>query len=178
VDDLRRLPADGAAALDEVLRECLAYVAEHYVPWDERGMAGEEYLGSCHDNEHIWVCALNATIGSGDLWERFEAPSPKLTAPETAIVARACMAYTWVFVTATQAATHLEDEVRLFGDAAEMPEHGTPEWTALFAVGALDPPGSLESPGTRGGLANYLYNVCDGLIDATGAFHDYDDEED
>jgi hypothetical protein len=85
------------------------------------------------------------------------------------------MAWTAIKKLAKRALLDLQDQERLFGDAAEMPKPYTPESTVLVAAGIDE-----ESPPDRLDLivANYLTNVRDYLMDATGMFYDFEEDED
>jgi hypothetical protein len=165
-------------ALEQIRRDVMAFVAQHFEPWDDT-RPDDEYEGSMGDDEHVWRLALESVLGPDDFWGRWERAiaekvPAELTGAEQDLILRVHEACAAVWITAIKAATKLVHEERLFGDAAEHPRVNSPEWTAMLFC--LDPDYENSRPVDR--VANYITNVRDGLMDATYAFHPVEDEDD
>jgi hypothetical protein len=125
----------------------------------------------------VWQEALRSVLGPDEWWERF-AQDPNTAAGWTEADAeryeRVVAAWVAIVEAGVSAGREWEHSERLFGKAADRPEVYSPGWTALFAAGADE-----STPVGRPDLivGNYLVNVRDGLMDATGMFHDLDEAE-
>jgi hypothetical protein len=169
----------GLADLDELRRVAIAFVAEHYVPVPI-DLPPDEYEGSMHDFDHVLDLAVEAAVGDDALWARFDGGGP-FADSDPYVVARVFLASVAIERIAVRAATELEHQVRLFGNAAEVPDYHTSEHEAVRALNTatdvLEETGSVERA-RRTMVSSYLWNVRDGVIDATRAMDDaYDDLE-
>ena len=165
--------------LEAVRRECLAYVAEHYEPVGPgEEIADEDYVGTGHDPEHVWNQALQAVLGPEKWWENYSRRDPEttdeFTDEDVDRVTTVGMAFTAIVKIGATAVREAEHQERLFGDAAESLEPYSPGWTVLVASGMDErtPVGRMDLI-----VANYLTNVRGGLMDATGLFHDLEEDD-
>jgi hypothetical protein len=169
---------DGASidkALDTVLTDSLRYVGEHY----DAAKDWDAFLNEMFD--HV--------LGTAEQWNRFDALADAGDAAEMKRffdelgperfdrLLGATGALAAIRVKAFSVGAEWEHQARLFGEevaAAGFPERGTPERTALFALGITD--GEYD-PTPRDVVVNYLLNVPGGPDDAIVDFMADEDED-
>jgi hypothetical protein len=170
---------EGIVKLERMRRDCMAFVAEHYEP-TEGPISDEEYVDSWHDPEYVWSRALDHVLGTYEMWHEFyqaardERPNA-LSDEDVDTLVDVMLVSVVVFCSGMQEVKRQFHEARLFGHVEEAAV-GSPEWVDVYAF--LTSSEGPDDEFLRGLVAFHLLNVRDGLCDATGAFLEFDDEED
>jgi hypothetical protein len=169
--DREEFDAEGRVILDELLRECAAFVAEHYVH-DPDGSV----LGTWSDPEFVWSAAVDDTIGPDEFWDAFDADTVATAADATDE-----QASRWVTRVIHAGTVMLQAGLRVAEGEETFPANYSVEWCAfqeLVAQGR-DPSLLLRATPAFGLLHDlvgfYLVNGRGGVMDATFAFYEVDD---